>query len=108
MDDLIYETIENEGMYVENENDNDPENASVLKKKNRNYKQRYRKQWEKDERLKLWITQCKEDPNYAYCMACNLKLTTRLAAILKHYKTDKHQKKMELVSYLLFNTLFIR
>ena len=92
MEDIItYETLDSEEIY----DDKDP-----LKKKTKNYRQKYRKQWEKDERLATWLTQCREDPNWAYCKACNLKLTTRFAAIIKHHHTDKHQKKMEVASVL--------
>ena len=74
-----------------------PPPAAFKKKKNRTYKQKYLTQWEEDERFKGWITQCREDLDFAFCTVCNCKVLARTASVTAHHNSSKHKKKLLLV-----------
>ncbi|CAH0562846.1 unnamed protein product [Brassicogethes aeneus] len=61
---------------------------------NRKYERAYRLEWEQDPVLSSWISKSKEDPDVAFCKACNTKLVSRLSALKEHAITKKHVKNM--------------
>ena len=46
--------------------------------KKKNYKQNYRKQWEKYQMFKGWLEQVKGKPDKAYCKVCKKELAAKL------------------------------
>ncbi|XP_045488672.1 uncharacterized protein LOC123690069 [Pieris rapae] len=60
----------------------------------RKYERSYRPEWEQDPLLSSWISRAKEDPDVAFCKACNCKLVTRLSSLKEHVLSQKHKKHM--------------
>ena len=63
--------------------------ASPLKKKQKVYKQKYSKSWEKDPKL----GPIKSDPYKAFCKLSQKELVAGLSELRKHNDSKKHQKK---------------
>ena len=75
-----------------------PQQPNYNKKKNkRTYKQKYLTQWEEDERFRGWITQCRDDTDFAFCLVCNCKILARTSSVTAHHNSSKHKKKLLLV-----------
>lgn len=61
----------------------------------RKYDQHYRAEWEKDPMFASWLSKSKEDPNVAFCKACNIKLVPRLSVLKDHLNAVKHKTNVK-------------
>ena len=84
-------------------NDDFATTVSSTRRKSRIYKQRYLRKWEHDPRFAGWLSQCQEDPDFAYCNVCHTRVLARVASLISHHAANKHKNKMKSVSiFFLF------
>ena len=62
--------------------------------KKKNYKQNYRKQWEKYQMFKGWLEQVKGKPDKAYCKVCKKELAVTVTALKKHSRAQYHVQRV--------------
>ncbi|XP_075144639.1 uncharacterized protein LOC142219630 [Haematobia irritans] len=55
------------------------------------YSQKYRKAWEADPFLKKWVKPTNDDKK-ALCFYCKCEINARYSDLVRHGKTDKHQR----------------
>ncbi|XP_065220760.1 uncharacterized protein LOC135845843 [Planococcus citri] len=60
------------------------------------YKQIYRKDWEKVQLFKDWLSPVARDKFKAKCIACNREMLAHRLSLLKHASSAKHLKKYDL------------
>lgn len=54
------------------------------------YQQKYRKIWESQRELKLWIRPCVSNEKKARCFYCKCDINARYADLMRHAATQKH------------------
>lgn len=64
-------------------------------KKQKTYKQKYNRQWEKEIK---WLAPVRSNPYKAHCKLCSKDLIAGLSELRKHQKTKGHQAKATAVS----------
>lgn len=74
----------------ETESSNDESLQAPLSKKQKTYKQKYNKQWEKD--LK-WVAPVRKDPYKAYCKPCAKELIAGLSELKKTSEDQGSREK---------------
>ncbi len=67
-------------------------------KKQKVYKQKYNKKWEKDPQLKKWLSPVAKDPHKAFCKLCSKELSAGLSELKKHQNSKKHQENDSAIS----------
>ena len=65
---------------------------SRLPLKSKQYAQKFRPEWKKDERFKAWLESIKDDDSMAACKFCHKTFQAKLQSIKKHLSSDAHQQ----------------
>lgn len=64
------------------------------------YGKKYRKEWETEKGLKEWIRSVPNDDRKAFCKYCNCEVRAHHGDLVAHAATEKHKKKMRLLSQM--------
>ena len=67
-------------------------------KKQKFYKQKYNKKWERDPQLKGWLSSVPKYPYKASCTICGKELVAGLSELKKHLHSKKHQEQAKSVT----------
>lgn len=81
-----------------NYEDSDVDEGVPPSKKQKVYKQKYNKKWERDPKLKGWIAPVARDCYKAHCKVCKKELVAGLSELKKHLQSKKHQELTKAVS----------
>lgn len=62
-------------------------------KKRKHRQQKYRKDWEREDEFKFWLTSDRNDKFNAKCTICNVSLKAEVSVLKLHGKSAKHHAK---------------
>ncbi|XP_046671170.1 E3 SUMO-protein ligase KIAA1586-like [Homalodisca vitripennis] len=74
--------------------DDVPSSKSVRPSIIKHKQQKYRSQWENDDRFKKWLEADKTNAFKAHCRLCNVSMNAELIVLKNHDKSKKHQELM--------------